>query len=113
MTNIAVKLADSLKSFGVGAVYGAPIDLDGKTVVPVALVQFGFGGGGNDDDGDGEPTLGGGGGGGYSIPIGAYVTNDEDKAEFQPNIISLVAVSVPFILASGWALAKIIRALKK
>jgi uncharacterized spore protein YtfJ len=112
MTNIAVKLADSLKSFGVGAVYGAPIDLDGNKVIPVALVQFGFGGGGNDDD-NGDSGLGGGGGGGYSIPIGAYVTNDEEKAEFQPNIISLVAVSVPFILASGWALAKIIRALKK
>jgi uncharacterized spore protein YtfJ len=59
----------------VKTVYGEPVVADGKTVVPVARVAYGFGGGagsraktGNENDGKDE---GGGGGGGCAvIPVG-------------------------------------------
>jgi hypothetical protein len=85
-------------------------------------VQFGFGagseGGVDDGEGDGDDreesgaSASGGGGGGMAIPVGAYVT-ENGRARFEPNLISLLAVSIPFIWVSGRALARVIRALKR
>ena len=40
-------LADRLQSTSVRAVYGEPVSAEGKTIIPVARVAFGFGGGGS------------------------------------------------------------------
>lgn len=106
MTSLPQQLAESIKSFGVHAVYGEPLDVEGTTVVPVALLAYGFGGGGDGEDG------GGGGGGGYTLPIGAYV-GDSLGVRFQPNSVALLAVGIPFVWAAGKALSRVIRALKK
>jgi uncharacterized spore protein YtfJ len=120
------KLADSAKSFGVSAAYGDPVVIEGKTFVPVALVGYGFGGGTGEWGGEGayvpeknassmngHGTGDGGGGGGYSIPIGAYVTSEEGNVYFQPNLIALLTVGIPFVISTGWALSKILKAAKK
>jgi uncharacterized spore protein YtfJ len=111
MSNLVLKLADSVKNIGVSSAYGEPVELDGVTLVPVALVEFGFGGG-SDGDSEDAAEAGGGGGGGFSIPIGAYV-RDRNGLRFEPNVISLLAVGIPFIWVTGKALSRIIRALKK
>jgi uncharacterized spore protein YtfJ len=103
-----VKLAENAGSIGVRSAYGDPVQIEGVTIVPVALVQYGFGGGGEGDD-DGAA---GGGGGGMAIPIGAYVKSG-GAARFEPNVISLLAVGIPFVWVAGKAIARIIRALKK
>src|SRR4051795_1375572 len=109
MSNLTVQLADTIKSFGVKAVYGDAVDIEGTTVVPVAVMAYGFGGGGGSgEDGQGE----GGGGGGYTLPIGAYV-GDSLGVRFQPNPIALLAVGIPFVVVVGRALARVIKALKK
>ena len=62
----------------VKTVYGDPIVADGKTIVPVARVRYGFGAGGGrtpetltDGAEHGEPAEGGGGGGGVEVsPVG-------------------------------------------
>ncbi|MEO9095477.1 MAG: hypothetical protein ABI255_07625 [Microbacteriaceae bacterium] len=111
MSNLAVQLADAVKSLGLGTVYGDPIEVEGTTLVPVALAYYGFGGG--SDGGESEDSsVGGGGGGGMSIPVGAYI-KDIDGLRFRPNLVTLMAVAVPVICVSGRALARIIRALKK
>jgi uncharacterized spore protein YtfJ len=107
MTNIAVTLAETVRSFGVNAVYGQAQEIEGTTVVPVALVGYGFGGG-SDEDG----ASGGGGGGGYTFPIGAYI-GDSLGVRFQANPIALLVAGVPFVWAAGKALRLVIRALKK
>jgi uncharacterized spore protein YtfJ len=125
MANLVETLTDATKSIGVGAAYGAPVEIEGKTIVPVALVWAGFGGGNGTGNGNANspsdasrPLLGGEaggegfGGGGVSIPIGAYVTS-EGQVSFEPNLIALLAVSIPVIITSGWAFARVIRALKK
>jgi len=106
MTSLPEKLADTFRSAGVKAAYGDPVQIDGATLIPVALAWYGFGGGEAGEQGAG------GGGGGASLPIGAYVKS-AGTARFEPNVIALLAVAVPFILVSGRALSHIIRALKK
>jgi uncharacterized spore protein YtfJ len=108
MTNIAETLAAAVKSFGVNAVYGQSQEIEGTTVVPVALMAYGFGGG---SDG-GEDSANGGGGGGYTLPIGAYV-GDSLGVRFQPNPVAMLVVGIPFVWVAGKALALVIKALKK
>lgn len=110
MPNIAVSIAQSLQSFGVASVYGEPVEVEGSTMVPVALRWFGFGGG--SDGGESDTVSGGGGGGGATVPIGAYI-KDDYGLRFQPNVVSLLAVAIPVVWVSGRALARVIKALKK
>jgi hypothetical protein len=110
MTNTSLRLAETLTANGIRSVYGEPVELDGVTLIPVALVQYGFGSGSM--GGDEDHGAGGGGGGGYSIPLGAYV-RDIDGLHFRPNIITLLAVGIPFVWVAGHAWTRIIRALKR
>ncbi|HEY9498794.1 MAG TPA: spore germination protein GerW family protein [Terrimesophilobacter sp.] len=103
--NIAEKLADSVKSRGVQLSYGEPIERDGALLVPVAFVGYGFGGGGDDADN------GGGGAGGMSVPLGVYVVRN-GAVRFHPNPIPMMIASVPLVVAAGFALARILRALR-
>lgn len=105
MPNIALELGRQVADLGVKSAYGEPQDVDGVSITPVALTYSGFGGGSADG---GE----GGGGGGVSIPVGVYVRREEGL-RFEPNIVTLLAVGIPFVWVTGRALSRIIRALKK
>jgi uncharacterized spore protein YtfJ len=83
-------LVDRLQSSAsVKSVYGEPIVTEGKTIIPVARVGYGFGMGGGGqlvkDDLESEkpaPYEGGGGGGGGAgaIPVGVLeVTSDKTR----------------------------------
>lgn len=74
----------------VKTVYGDPVTAEGKTIIPVAKVRYGFGGGGgwgsegsaNNGDGDkGGEGSGGGGGGGVEVrPVGMIeITTGETR----------------------------------
>jgi len=106
MTSLPEKLAELSRTAGVKSAYGEPIQIDGVTLVPVAIVQYGFGGGDAGDQGSG------GGGGGGALPIGAYIKS-AGTVRFEPNVIALLTVAIPFICVTGHALNRIIRALKK
>ena len=109
MTNLALKLAENARSIGVKSVYGEPIELDGVTLVPVAIVKYGFAAGGGDDE---AADAGGGVGVGVSMPIGAYISSG-GTVRFEPNVISLLMVGIPFVWVAGKALARVTRALKR
>ena len=110
MTSLPEKLADISRTAGVRSAYGDPVQVDGVTLIPVALVYYGFGGGEGDSTATGSGS--GGGGGGASLPIGAYVKSGT-TARFEPNVISLLAVGIPFLWVAGKALSRVIRALKR
>jgi uncharacterized spore protein YtfJ len=112
MTSLPEKLAELSRTAGVRSAYGDPIDLDGVRIVPVALVYYGFGAGEADGPTDGQGKGSGGGGGGMSVPIGAYVKS-AGTVRFEPNVVSLLAVGIPFLWVAGHALSRVIRALKK
>ncbi|HEU5171007.1 MAG TPA: spore germination protein GerW family protein [Gemmatimonadales bacterium] len=69
-------LGESMKgSASVSRVYGEPVQADGRTVIPVARVRYGFGGGEGERPAgaatEGEEHHGAGGGGGIAIsPVG-------------------------------------------
>src|SRR5262245_65853822 len=71
----------------VKSVFGEPIHVNGKTVVPVAKVAYGFGGGfgmGKDSaHADREGEGGGGGGGVRAFPAGALEITD-NSTRFVP-----------------------------
>lgn len=109
MKTTPLSLAETVTSSGIKSTYGDPIVIDGTTIVPVAAVQYGFGAG---DTGSGDDGPNGSGGGGTSIPFGVYVSDDTGM-HFRPNIITLLAIGIPFVWVSGRALSRIVRALKK
>lgn len=67
-------LSDRLQAgASVRNVYGDPVELDGRTVIPVARISYGFGAGGRASGGKGggsEPRGSGGGAGLSARPLG-------------------------------------------
>lgn len=110
MPNIALELGKNAGSFGVNSAYGKTQTVDGAEFTPVALTVSGFGGGSGGTGGSAEGE--GGGGGGVAIPLGVYIRREEGL-RFEPNLISLLAVAIPFVWIAGRAFARVIRALKK
>jgi uncharacterized spore protein YtfJ len=88
-TPFVASVADKLQSgANVAKVFGEPITAQGKTIIPVARVAYGFGGGGGTGrPGDGANEEGGtglGGGGGIAvIPTGVV--------EITPDTVRYVA----------------------
>ena len=84
-------------SASVKTVYGDPIVAEGKTVIPVAKVAYGFGGGTQTKEGDGKtPAEGEGAGGGVAArPVGVVeITGQETKfVQFgQPKKLAITAL---------------------
>jgi uncharacterized spore protein YtfJ len=111
MSDIALDLGKLVTATGVKTNYGEPLVVDGQTILPVSLGWYGFGGGAG--SGAAEAQEGnGGGGGGASIPIGAYISHP-DGIRFHANIVSVMAVGIPFVWVAGRSLARLVKALKK
>jgi uncharacterized spore protein YtfJ len=75
-----VKVAKMLRSLGdhlqagasVRNVYGDPVEVGGRTVIPIARIGYGFGAGGGEEAKRERSGSGGGGGAGISArPVGA------------------------------------------
>jgi uncharacterized spore protein YtfJ len=79
-------LAERLQTTGVRTVFGEPISAEGRTIIPVARVAYGFGSGGGvsaaDPERSPEDRKGGGGGGGgvRAVPAGVVeITGDQAR----------------------------------
>jgi uncharacterized spore protein YtfJ len=87
-TDLLQKIGETLGSTAtVKSVFGEPIRVDGKTVVPVAKVAYGFGGGfGSGKDSASADRQGEGGGGAVrAFPAGALEIT-ETRTRFVPFI---------------------------
>jgi uncharacterized spore protein YtfJ len=89
-TEVLQKIGESLGGTAtVKSVFGEPIHCEGKIVVPVAKVAYGFGGGfgGGPQKHGSEPSRqgegGGGGGGVRAVPAGALEIT-ADRTRFVP-----------------------------
>jgi uncharacterized spore protein YtfJ len=87
---------------GAAAVYGAPVEQDGVTVVPVATARFGFGAGGGSDASEGQQGEVGGAGG-MTTPVG-YIELKEGRSRFVP----IVHPARMLALICGTALAAMV-----
>lgn len=89
----------------VKTVYGEPIITNGRTVVPVARLAYGFGGGAgarakSGQDPDRKDEGGGGGGGCGVIPVGVV----EITAERTRYVSFGLAPKLTMAIAAGWCL---------
>jgi uncharacterized spore protein YtfJ len=95
----------------VKSVFGEPVHVDGKTVVPVAKIAYGFGGGfgsGNDTSRADRQAEGGGGGGGVrAFPAGALEIT-ESTTRFVPfmDVTRLVAAFTVGAVVGGLMLSR-------
>ncbi len=75
-----------LSQASVKSIYGEPISAQGKTVIPVAKIMYGFGAGagtGGVGDTSARGEGGGGGGGVRAIPVGVVEISDQ-QTRFVP-----------------------------
>ncbi|WP_430792039.1 spore germination protein GerW family protein [Actinoplanes sp. G11-F43] len=87
-TEILEKAKAGTDAATVERVFGAPIERDGVTVVPVAVVGGGAGGGGGGESGEetADGKSGSGGGYGYTArPAGVYVIRN-GEAQWRPAV---------------------------
>ena len=94
------------KSASVKAIYGDPISANGKTIIPVARVAYGFGGGTGRQQGQDSPREGEGGGGGvYAVPVGVVEVTDTETRFVALNQKRhlVVAAILGFGLGAFWA----------
>jgi uncharacterized spore protein YtfJ len=111
--SVIQEFVESLRSTAtVKSVFGEPIQIEGKTVVPIAKVSYGFGGGFGTKPKSGESHVdtkegGGGGGGVKAFPAGAL--------EITPNRTSFVPLHDALhncgLLLAGFAAGVLVGAL--
>jgi uncharacterized spore protein YtfJ len=97
--NVDEMLTGAREAMTVRRVYGDPVEGEGVTIVPAAMVRGG-GGGGGDDEGNG-----GGGFGVQARPVGAWVLRNGEamwKPAVDVNRIALFA----FLLGLAFALRR-------
>lgn len=101
-TPVAVdRLEEVFKSIvdhaGTKIIFGEPVTVEGKTILPIGRVRYGFGGG-SGRKGNGEQHGGGGGGGLVAKPVGV-VEITQSETRFIPisskwSLIAAVALGV-------------------
>lgn len=89
------RLAENLSGTANAArIYGAPVERDGTTIIPVSKASYGFGGGSGKKAGE----EGSGGGGGLALtPIG-YIEMKQGNTRFRTirdpqTVVKIVAIS--------------------
>ncbi len=84
-------------------IFGAPVERDGVTVIPVAMARWGFGGGA----GRKQDEEGAGGGGGVQVSPVGFIQLKNGEAEFRP----IRSASLPWMIAGGLATLLLLRRL--
>jgi uncharacterized spore protein YtfJ len=83
--------------FGVSSVFGAPVERDGVSIVPVATVRFGFGGGTGSDPNKRQEGEGAGAGG--SMTPAGYIELKDGRSRYVPIIRPERMVAIAFMAA--------------
>lgn len=109
MNDILDQISTRLAASGnVKTIFGEPVTVGNRTVIPVASVRFGFGGGGGElggREGEGGREGGGGGGGLVARPCGALeITPERTRFIPFPNY-AMIALAV----AAGYLLGRWLR----
>ncbi len=97
---------------GVRAVFGEVMEIEGRKVIPVASVAYGFGlGGGQAPRAGGNGATGGGGGGGLRVEPLALVEVVEGKLRVQP-IVNVTRLAMLGMLLVAWNVFWITRTIR-
>jgi len=110
---LVTSIADRLRVSGdAKVVFGEPQVLEGKTIVPVASVVYGFGGGSGKGGGPQGEGSGSGGGGGLRVhPLGVLEITPE-RTRFVP-VVNATRLAMMGMMASVCIVWMLTRAFRK
>jgi uncharacterized spore protein YtfJ len=112
VTETLAALAERLQATGVRTVFGEPVSAEGRTIIPVARVAYGFGGGGGlagtrpDRPADVASEGAGGGGGAVAVPAGVVEITREQTRFLRFHDWRPLAVAATIGFSAGVVLAK-------
>lgn len=97
----------------VRTVFGEAIQLNGRRVIPVASIQYGFGmgGGSGPTKAKSEASGGGGGGGGMRVEPVALVDITDGKLKVEP-IVNVTRLATMAMLLAAWSVFWISRTIR-
>jgi uncharacterized spore protein YtfJ len=99
------RFADMQSQATVKTVVGEPIQVNGRTIIPLASVSYGFGMGGGQgpkvEEGKQAPAGGGGGGGARIEPV-AFLEITDGALKIQP-VVNVNRLAVMALLLGAWA----------
>lgn len=105
LDDLMKRFADMQSKATVKTVVGEPMHVNGRTIIPLASVSYGFGMGGGQspktEEGK-EPSAGGGGGGGARIEPVAFLEITDGALKIQP-VVNVNRIAVAALLAAAWA----------
>jgi len=106
------RFEDMQSGAGWKTVFGDVIEVDGRRLIPVASVQYGFGMGGGQGPADRGATPGGGGGGGgmRAEPV-ALIELSDGQVRISP-IINVTRLAVVALVVAGWSVFWLARAMR-
>lgn len=110
MSEVFKSIVEPLQSSAsVKSVFGDAVSAQGKTIIPVARIGYGFGGGSGKRGRQDAPDEGGGGGGGIvAMPIGVFeITESETRfISLHENRKVLKGALIGFCVGLLWARRK-------
>ncbi|HEV8352769.1 MAG TPA: spore germination protein GerW family protein [bacterium] len=99
------RFADMQTQATAKTVVGEPMQINGRTIIPLASVSYGFGmGGGQGPKGEAgkDAPVGGGGGGGARIEPVAFLEITDGALKIQP-VVNVNRIAIVALLVAGWA----------
>jgi uncharacterized spore protein YtfJ len=102
-------IADVKEALSVRRVFGDPYEVNGATLIPVAVVRGGSGGGSGEGSANGQRS-GTGNGMGFGLssrPVGVFVVKDGD-VEWMPSI-DITRLAVGGLVVAGLAVLRLRR----
>ena len=97
----------------VRTVFGDAIELDGRRVIPVASVQYGFGMGGGKGPAKSESDApgGGGGGGGVRVEPVALIDITDGKLKVEP-VVNVTRLATMAMILAAWSVFWVSRTIR-
>jgi uncharacterized spore protein YtfJ len=112
LDDLQKRFSDIQTKAGAKAVFGDPIELDGRKVIPVASVAYGFGiGGGMGPKKDEGEAPGGGGGGGVRVQPIAVIEVVDGKVRVQP-IVNVTRLALMAMCVAAWSVFWVTRTVR-
>lgn len=113
LDDLQKRFSDMQTKVGARTVFGEPVEIDGRKLIPVASVQYGFGmGGGMGPKGEaGEAPGGGGGGGGLRVRPVALIEVTDGKVKVEP-IIDVSRLAMMAMVVAAWCVFWIARTMR-
>jgi uncharacterized spore protein YtfJ len=113
LDDLQKRFSDMQSKVGAKTVFGDPIELDGRKVIPVASVAYGFGMGGGmgPKREEGEAPGGGGGGGGMRVRPVALIEVADGKVKVEP-IVDVNRLAVMAMFVAAWCVFWVARTVR-